>query len=29
MGSMKMFDKFIISRKEYEEHGASHVEKRL
>lgn len=29
MGSMKMFDKFIISRKEYEEHGAAHVEKRL
>jgi actin-related protein len=29
MGSMKMFDKFIISRKEYEDHGAAHVEKRL
>lgn len=29
MGSMKMFDKFIISRKEYDEHGAAHVEKRL
>lgn len=29
MGSMKMFDKFIISKKEYDEHGAAHVEKRL
>lgn len=25
MGSMKMFDKFVISKKEYDEHGAAHV----
>lgn len=29
MSSMRIFDKWIVSRKEYEENGFVHVEKRL
>jgi actin-related protein len=29
MASMRIFDKWIVSKKEYEEHGAIQIEKRL
>lgn len=29
MSSMRIFDKWVVSRKEYEENGATQVEKRL
>lgn len=29
MASMRIFDKWIVTKKEYEEHGAIQIEKRL